>query len=84
VLTPQMWLRYGTPESILLLLFKRITGTRHVGLDDVPVLMDEYNYYEDVYFGKIKDENLAKLESMNTSTSSIHPNNRSPMSRITS
>ena len=61
VLTPQMWLRYGTPESILLLLFKRITGTRHVGLDDVPVLMDEYDYYEDVYFGKIKDENLAKL-----------------------
>jgi lysyl-tRNA synthetase, class I len=61
VLTPQMWLRYGTPESILLLLFKRITGTRHVGLDDVPTLMDEYDYYEDVYFGKIKDENLAKL-----------------------
>jgi lysyl-tRNA synthetase class 1 len=61
VLTPQMWLRYGTPESILLLLFKRITGTRHVGLDDVPPLMDEYDYYEDVYFGKIKDDNLAKL-----------------------
>jgi lysyl-tRNA synthetase class 1 len=61
VLTPQMWLRYGTPESILLLLFKRISGTRHVGLDDVPALMDEYDYYEDVYFGKIKDDNLAKL-----------------------
>jgi lysyl-tRNA synthetase class 1 len=61
VLTPQMWLRYGTPQSILLLLFKRITGTRHVGLDDVPALMDEYDYYEDVYFGKIKDDNLAKL-----------------------
>src|SRR5919198_532166 len=61
VLTPQMWLRYGTPESILLLLFKRISGTRHVGLDDVPALMDEYDYYEDVYFGKIKDGNLAKL-----------------------
>jgi len=61
VLTPQMWLRYGTPESILLLLFKRITGTRHVGLDDVPALMDEYDYYEDVYFGKIKEDNPAKL-----------------------
>jgi lysyl-tRNA synthetase, class I len=61
VLTPQMWLRYGTPESILLLLFKRIAGTRHVGLDDVPALMDEYDYYEDVYFGKIKDDNLAKM-----------------------
>ena len=61
VLTPQMWMRYGTPESILLLLFKRITGTRHVGLDDVPGLMDEYDYYEDVYFGKIKEDNQAKL-----------------------
>jgi lysyl-tRNA synthetase class 1 len=61
VLTPQMWLRYGTPESILLLLFKRIAGTRHIGLDDVPALMDEYDYYEDVYFGKISEDNLAKL-----------------------
>src|SRR3712207_7292968 len=61
VLTPQMWLQYGTPESILLLLFKRIAGTRHIGLDDVPALMDEYDYYEDVYFGKIKEDNLAKL-----------------------
>jgi lysyl-tRNA synthetase, class I len=61
VLTPQMWLRYGMPESILLLLFKRITGTRHIGLDDVPALMDEYDYYEDIYFGKVKENNLAKL-----------------------
>ena len=61
VLTPQMWLRYGTPESILLLLFKRIAGTRHIGLDDVPALMDEYDYYEDIYFGKISEDNLAKL-----------------------
>src|SRR5690606_20990311 len=58
----------GTPESILLLLFKRITGTRHVGLDDVPALMDEYDYYEDVYFGKIKEDNQAKL----TKTKSIY------------
>jgi lysyl-tRNA synthetase class 1 len=64
VLTPQMWLRYGTPESILLLLFKRITGTRHIGLDDVPALMDEYDYYEDVYFGKIKEDNPAKLSKI--------------------
>ena len=61
VLTPQMWLRYGTPESILLLLFKRITGTRHIGLNDIPVLMDEYDLYEDVYFGKANEDNLAKL-----------------------
>jgi lysyl-tRNA synthetase class 1 len=61
VLTPQMWLRYGTPESILLLLFKRITGTRHVGLDDVPLLMKEYDDLEDIYFDKVKVDNPAKL-----------------------
>lgn len=61
VLTPQMWMRYGTPESILLLLYKRITGTRHVGLDDVKILMDEYDALEDKYFGKVKEDNQAKL-----------------------
>jgi lysyl-tRNA synthetase, class I len=61
VLTPQMWMRYGTPESILLLLYKRITGTRHVGLDDVRSLMDEYDSLEDKYFGKLKEDNPAKL-----------------------
>src|ERR671910_849478 len=57
VLTPQMWMKYGTPQSILLLLFKRITGTRHIGIDDIPLLMDEYDLYEDIYFGKIKRYN---------------------------
>jgi len=64
VLTPQMWLRYGTPQSILLLLYKRIAGTRHIGLGDVPSLMDEYDYYEDVYFGNIKEDNQAKLSKI--------------------
>jgi lysyl-tRNA synthetase class 1 len=61
VLTPQIWLTYGTPESILLILFKRITGTRHVGIDDIPSLMDEYDLYEDLYFGRLKESNAAKL-----------------------
>jgi lysyl-tRNA synthetase class 1 len=61
VLTPQIWLTYGTPESILLILFKRITGTRHVSIDDIPSLMDEYDLYEDLYFGKLKESNAAKL-----------------------
>jgi lysyl-tRNA synthetase, class I len=61
VITPQMWLKYGTPESLLLLLYKRITGTRQVGIDDIPSLMDEYDLYEDLYFGKQRESNLAKL-----------------------
>ncbi|HYF99344.1 MAG TPA: lysine--tRNA ligase [Candidatus Saccharimonadales bacterium] len=65
VLTPQMWLQYGTPESLLLLLFKRISGTRHVGIDDIPQLMDEYDMYEDIYFGKIKEPNESKRVKLN-------------------
>jgi lysyl-tRNA synthetase, class I len=60
VLTPQMWLKYGTPESLLLLLYKRIAGTRHISLDDIPILMDEYDFYEDIYFNKIKEKNIPK------------------------
>jgi lysyl-tRNA synthetase class 1 len=61
VVTPQKWLNYGTPESILLLLYKRITGAREVGFEDIPALMDEYNELEDIYFGKTKVDNEAKL-----------------------
>ncbi len=60
VLTPQMWLKYGTPESLLLLLYKRITGTRHVSIEDIPNLMDEYDLYEDIFFDKIKEKNKNK------------------------
>lgn len=61
VLTPQVWLRYGTPQSLLLLLFKRITGTRQIGTDDIPTLMEEYDICEDIYFGKKKEDNEEKL-----------------------
>jgi len=61
VVTSQKWLTYGTPESILLLLYKRITGARELGFEDIPGLMDEYNELEDIYFGKIKVDNDAKL-----------------------
>ena len=61
VLTPQVWLRYGTPQSLLLLLFKRITGTRQIGIDDIATLMEEYDNCEDLYFGKINEQNQDKL-----------------------
>ncbi len=60
VLTPQMWLKYGTPESLLLLLYKRISGTRHISIEDIPNLMDEYDLYEDIFFDKIKEKNKNK------------------------
>lgn len=64
VITAQRWLEFGTPESILLLLYKRITGARELGFEDIPSLMNEYNELEDVYFGRIKIENKAKLVKM--------------------
>jgi len=61
VVTAQRWFRYGSPKSVLLLLYKRITGARELGFEDVPSLMDEYNELEDVYFGRTKIGNQAKL-----------------------
>ena len=61
VITAQKWLEFGTPKSILLLLYKRITGARELGFDDIPSLMSEYNELEDIYFGRIKIDNQAKL-----------------------
>ena len=52
VVTPQQWLRYGAPESVLLLLYKRISGARAVSLEDIPYLMDEYGSLERAYFAK--------------------------------
>ena len=61
VVTSQKWLKFGTPQSILLLLYKRITGARELGFEDIPSLMNEYTELEKIYFGKIKIENEAKL-----------------------
>lgn len=64
VVTVQGWLRYGSAKSILLLLYKRITGARELGFEDVPSLMDEYNELEDVYFGRTGVDNRARLAKM--------------------
>jgi len=61
VVTSQRWLTYGTPDSILLLLYKRNTGARELGFEDIPTLMDEFNELENIYFGKTKEGNEAKL-----------------------
>ncbi|PIW32455.1 MAG: lysine--tRNA ligase [Nitrosopumilales archaeon CG15_BIG_FIL_POST_REV_8_21_14_020_37_12] len=61
VVTAQKWLEFGDSKSILLLLYKRITGARELGLEDIPALMNEYDELEDIYFGKVKVDNQAKL-----------------------
>ena len=64
VVTSQTWLKYGSPKSILLLLFKRITGARELGFEDIPALMDEYNELENIFFDKIKVDNQAKATKL--------------------
>ena len=61
VITAQKWLEFGSPKSILLLLYKRITGARELGFEDIPSLMNEYNELEDIYFGRTKVDNQAKV-----------------------
>jgi lysyl-tRNA synthetase class 1 len=67
VLTPQTWFRYGSPQSLMLLLLKRFVGARALDVADIPIYMDELDYLEDVYFGKkeVKDDKeLAKLRGL--------------------
>jgi lysyl-tRNA synthetase class 1 len=68
VFTPQLWLRYGTAESLMLLLFKRIAGTRHVGVEDIPRLEDEYDRLEDTYFNSSRIDISSSLSSASTTT----------------
>jgi len=67
VLSPQDWYRYGSPQSLILLMLKRFVGARHVSVLDVPAYMNEFDELEDIYFGKkeIPDKReLSKLTGL--------------------
>jgi len=67
VFTPQVWLRYGSPQSLLLLTLKRFVGTRSLSISDLPQYMDELDELEDIYFGKKRIANereRAKLSGL--------------------
>ena len=67
VLTPQTWFKYAPPNSLNLLMFKRITGARNVGIEDIPTFVNELYNLEEIYFGlrKISDEKeTAKLRGL--------------------
>ena len=58
VFTPQVWFRYGSPQSLLLLTLKRFVGTRAISVTGIPQYMNELDELESIYFGKklIADE----------------------------
>lgn len=67
VFTPQVWFRYASPQSLLLLMLKRFVGTRSLAVSDIPTYMNEFDALEDVYFGtkNISDEKeLEKLRGL--------------------
>ncbi len=67
VFTAQEWFRYGSPQSLNLLMLKRFVGTRTISILDVPNYMNEFDELEDIYFGKkqIADrKELAKLSGL--------------------
>ncbi len=67
VFTPQVWLRYGSPQSLILLTLKRFVGTRSLSVSDIPQYMDELDELEDIYFGKKRianEKERAKLTGL--------------------
>jgi lysyl-tRNA synthetase class 1 len=64
VITPQTWLKYGSRQSLALLTYKRMTGTRSLAIDDIPIYMKEIDYLENVYFGRIKEGNQARKRKL--------------------
>ena len=65
VLTPQVWNRYGSQESLLLLCYKRVQGARLVGIKDIPRFMQEFDDIEKVYHGRKKESNPAQKRKLN-------------------
>ncbi len=76
VITPQFWFEYAPPASLNLLMFKRITGARNVGIEDIPTFVNELNQLEEVYFNirNVNDEKeLAKLRGLYEYTYLLKP-----------
>jgi lysyl-tRNA synthetase class 1 len=64
VLTPQTWFKYGSPQSLMLLLLKRFVGTRAIDVTDIPSYMDEMDGLEDVYFKKKATKDKREQEKL--------------------
>jgi len=52
VIAPQLWLRYASAQTLLLLMYKRSVGSRAIWIRDIPVYIAEFDELEDHYFGQ--------------------------------
>lgn len=76
VFTPQMWYRYATPQSLILLMLKRSVGTRKISPRTIPSIMDEYDRLEEFYFKGSRDVNekeAAKLRGLYEYCNNLRP-----------
>ncbi len=64
VFTPSEWFRYGSPQSLNLLMLKRFVGARSVSVLDIPAYMNELDELEDTYFGKRKVADKRQLTKL--------------------
>jgi len=64
VFTPQVWLRYGSPQSLLLLMYKRIIGTREISVFDFPRYVDEMIELAKIYSGEARVDDKKELEKL--------------------
>jgi len=60
LVTPSEWLEYASPESLRLLMYKRIVGARNVSIVDMPVYMEDFDDLEEFYFSGKPDPNPMK------------------------
>jgi len=67
VFTPQVWYKYGSPQSLVLLTLKRTEGTRSLDTTDIPKFLEELEELEEIYHGYkiIKNEkNLLQSKTL--------------------
>jgi len=81
LVSPQKWVTLASPQSLMLVYFKRIVGARNISEEDVPLYMDEYDQLEDLYFGKVKEANPlkdARLKGLYYYSNLTHPPTKPP------
>ncbi len=64
VVYPADWLKVAPPEILRFLYNKKLMKTRSFSWSTLPVLYDDYDMHERVYFGKEKPENEKERDHM--------------------
>lgn len=58
------WSDYAPPEVLKLFFYKKLQKQREFDLQEIPILVDEYDRLEKLYFGLEREDNEKKLEHL--------------------